>query len=72
MRDVRSKILTTKVSTRSRISTIVFTECGLQILNDIVMPDLRTSKTESSLEIDFFIGKIKHTVKRVRKEKPKK
>lgn len=38
------------------------------VLTDIVMPDLLTSETESSLEINFFIGKIKHTVKRVRKE----
>jgi hypothetical protein len=38
------------------------------VLSDIVMPDLQTQETESSLEINFFIGKIKHTVKRVRKE----
>ena len=37
-------------------------------LMDIVMPDLQTSETESSLEINFLIGKIKHKVKRVRKE----
>ena len=40
-----------------------------EVLADIVMPDLQTSETESSLEINFFIGKLKHTVKRVRKEK---
>ena len=40
-----------------------------EILSDIVMPDLETSETESSLEINFVIGKVKHTVKRVRKEK---
>lgn len=39
-----------------------------EVLADIVMPDLQTSETESSLEINFFIGKLKHTVKRVRKE----
>ena len=39
-----------------------------EVLSDIVMPDLQTQETESSLEINFFIGKIKHTVKRVRKE----
>ena len=43
-----------------------------EVLSDIVMPDLQTAETESSLEINFFIGKIKHTVKRVRKEEPKK
>lgn len=43
-----------------------------EVLTDIVMPDLQTSETESSLEINFLIGKIKHTVKRVRKDEPKK
>ena len=119
--DLRSKILTTKVSKKSRSATKVFTEKGLymiatilrgeralgatfaiietfakvrelkrelldlhketdkakqqtkmrhfgEVLTDIVMPDLQTSETESSLEINFLIGKIKHTVKRVRKE----
>ena len=42
-----------------------------EVLTDIVMPDLETSETESSLEINFLIGKIKHTVKRVRKENGK-
>ena len=36
-------------------------------LSDIVMPDLETSETESSLELNFFLGKLKHTVKRVKK-----
>ena len=40
-----------------------------EVLSDIVMPDLQTQETESSLEINFFIGKLKYTVKRVRKEK---
>ena len=43
-----------------------------EVLTDIVMPDLQTSETESSLEINFLIGKIKHTVKRVRKESDEK
>lgn len=38
-----------------------------EVLSDIVMPDLETTETESSLEINFIIGKIKHTVKRVKK-----
>ena len=38
-----------------------------QVLSDIVMPDLKTSETESTLELNFFIGKIKHTVKRIKK-----
>lgn len=38
-----------------------------KVLSDIVMPDLEISETESMLEINFFIGKIKHTVKRIKK-----
>ncbi len=38
-----------------------------QMLSDIVMPDLETTETESTLELNFLIGKIKHTVKRVKK-----
>ena len=124
LRDLRSKILTTKVSRKSRSATKVFTEKGLymlatilkseratavtfaiietfakvrglkrelielhketdkevqakkmhhfgEVLTDIVMPDLETAETESSLEINFIIGKIKHTVKRVKKENNK-
>lgn len=122
LRDLRSKISTTKVSFKSRSTTKVFTEKGLymlatilkskkatevtfviietfakvrglkrelvdlheetdsvkqtakmkhfgEVLSDIVMPDLKTAETESTLELNFIIGKIKHTVKRVKKEK---
>ena len=43
-----------------------------EVLTDIVMPDLQTQETQSTLEINFFIGKLKHTVKRVRKDESKK
>ena len=125
LRDLKSKILISKVSPNNRKPTKVFTERGLymlatvlkgerarditfavietfakvrelkrelldlhletdkakqttkmqhfgEVLSDIVMPELQTSETESSLEINFFIGKLKHTVKRVKKEEPKK
>ena len=38
------------------------------VIADLVMPDLETSETESTLELDFFIGKLKHTVKRTKKQ----
>ena len=122
--NLRSKISTTKVSSKSRVAPKAFTEKGLymlatilkskrataatfaiietfakvrglkrelvelhkesdkrkqadkmrhfgETLADIVMPDLETVETESSLELNFFIGKIKHTVRRVRKVEPK-
>lgn len=40
------------------------------LLTDIVMPDLQTNETETQLELNFVIGKLKHTVKRIRKESP--
>ena len=42
-----------------------------ELLTDIVMPDLQTNETETHLELNFVIGKLKHTVRRVRKESPK-
>ena len=39
-----------------------------EVLSDIVMPELHTAETESNLELNFVIGKIKHTVKRVKRE----
>lgn len=39
-----------------------------EILTNIVMPDLETTETESSLELNFIIGKIKHSVKRVKRK----
>ena len=39
-----------------------------EMLSNIVMPDLEIAETESTLEINFLIGKIKHTVKRVKKQ----
>ena len=118
---LRTKISTTKISTKSRTMPKVFTEKGLymlatilksktatavtfaiietfaktrylkrelvalhketdsaqaseklkrfgEVIADLVMPDLETSETESTLELDFFIGKLKHTVKRTKKQ----
>jgi len=38
-----------------------------EVLSDVVMPDLDTVETESSLELNFFIGKLKHSVRRVKR-----
>lgn len=37
-------------------------------LTDIVMPDLQVSETESTLELNFIVGKLKHTVKRTKRQ----
>ena len=43
-----------------------------QALTEIVMPDLDTVETESTLELNFVIGKIKHTVRRIKRRDPAK
>ena len=35
-------------------------------LTDIVMPELDTSETESTIEINFMVAKFKHTIKRTK------
>ena len=41
------------------------------MLTDIVMPDLDTVETESSLDLNFFIGKLKHSARRIKRANPK-
>ena len=118
--DLRSKISSAKISSKSRVLPKAFTEKGLymlatvlksqrateatfaiietfakvrtlkrelvelhnapegqmqaekmqhfgETLSDIVMPDLETVETESSLELNFLIGKLKHTVRRIKR-----
>ena len=40
-----------------------------ETLTDIVMPDPDEVETDSSLELNFFIGKIKHTVRKIKKNR---
>lgn len=37
------------------------------ILADLIMPDMETTETQSSLEFNFVFGKLKHSVTRQRK-----
>ena len=71
VRELKRELLALHNETDKEVQKTKMQHFG-EVLSDIVMPDLQTSETESSLEINFFIGKIKHTVKRVRKEEPKK
>lgn len=67
VRSLKRELLALHNETDKKIQKTKMQHFG-EVLSDIVMPDLQTQETESSLEINFFIGKIKHTVKRVRKE----
>ena len=71
VRELKRELLELHQETDKEVQKTKIQHFG-EVLTDIVMPDLQTQETESSLEINFFIGKIKHTVKRVRKENPKK
>ena len=71
VRELKRELLELHQETDKEVQKTKMQHFG-EVLSDIVMPDLQTSETESSLEINFLIGKIKHTVKRVRKENPDK
>lgn len=68
VRELKRELLDLHKETDKKLQASKMQHFG-EVLTDIVMPDLQTSETESSLEINFFIGKLKHTVKRIRKDK---
>ena len=70
VRELKRELLELHQETDKEVQKTKMQHFG-EVLSDIVMPDLQTQETESSLEINFFIGKIKHTVKRVRKGEKK-
>lgn len=67
VRSVRKELLELHQETDKKKQVSMMENFG-NMLADIIMPDLQTNETESSLEINFLIGKLKHAVKRVRKE----
>ncbi len=70
VRSLKRELIDLHKETDSEKQTAKMRHFG-KVLSDVVMPDLETSETESTLELNFFIGKIKHTVKRVRKSSAK-
>jgi len=66
VRTIKRELVELHTETNKRKKASLMKHFG-EALTDIVMPDLDTTETESSLELNFFIGKIKHTVRRVRK-----
>lgn len=69
VRELKRELLGLHQETNKRKQSEKMNRFG-EILSDVVMPDLEVAETESSLEINFFIGKIKHTVKRVKRAAP--
>ena len=68
VRAMKRELLALHTETDARKRKSMMQHFG-EALTDIVMPDLTTAETESSMEINFLIGKLKHTVRRVRKVK---
>lgn len=66
VRELKRELVDLHKETDKRKQTSKMQHFG-EVLSDIVMPELETSETESTLELNFIIGKIKHTVKRVKK-----
>ena len=66
VRDIKRELVELHTETDRRQKSQKMRHFG-QALTEIVMPDLKTVETESTLELNFFIGKIKHTVKRIKK-----
>ena len=67
VRQLKRELRTLHQETDSHVQQSKMKHFG-EMLSDIVMPDLETAETESTLELNFLIGKIKHTVKRVKKQ----
>ena len=66
VRNLKRELIDLHKETDKRKQTDKMRHFG-EVLSDIVMPDLETTETESTLELNFIIGKIKHTVKRIKK-----
>ena len=67
VRSLKRELLELHEETDKEKQTSMMKHFG-DLLTDIVMPDLQTNETETQLELNFVIGKLKHTVKRIRKE----
>lgn len=65
VRELKRELVALHTETDKKRRSALMTRFG-DMLTDIVMPDLDATETESSLELNFFIGKLKHTVRRVR------
>ena len=67
--DLQSKSLTANLpSPKSRVMPKAFTERGIYMLATILNgDDLSTNETETAIELNFAVLKLKHTIKRKKK-----
>lgn len=67
VRELKRKLLDIHDSASTEEKKKGMTRIG-DILADLIMPDLETTETQSTLEFNFLIGKLKHSVTRQRKQ----
>lgn len=66
VRELKRKLLEIHDASSNEDKKSGMTRIG-EILADLIMPDMETTETQSSLEFNFVIGKLKHSVTRQRK-----
>ncbi len=65
VRELKRELVNLHKETDTKVQQSKMKRFG-EVLSELVMPELETSETESTLELNFIIGKIKHTVKRTK------
>ena len=66
VRELKNRILEVHDASLQEEKNIGMKRIG-DILANLIMPDLETTETQSSLEFNFVIGKLKHSITRQRK-----
>ena len=66
VRELKNRILEVHDASLQEEKNIGMKRIG-DILANLIMPDLETTETQSSLEFNFVIGKLKHSLTRQRK-----
>lgn len=66
VRELKRKLIETHYSNLHEEKKKSMSRIG-DILADLIMPDTETTETQSTLEFNFVIGKLKHSVTRQRK-----
>ncbi|MDE6369186.1 MAG: hypothetical protein K2K94_08100, partial [Muribaculaceae bacterium] len=66
VRELKNRILEVHDASLQEEKNIGMKRIG-DILANLIMPDLETTETQSSLEFNFVIGKLKHSITRQRR-----
>ena len=67
VRELKRELVALHTENDKKVQTSKLKHFG-ELIADIVMPDLSAVETESSLELNFLIGKLNHTVRRIKRK----